>query len=58
MAETCRDCKRPIIACDTLPSHVGCSSGYGWIHAEPHWGHSCGPLSKRQYARPEAAAGG
>lgn len=54
---TCRYCKRPIIRCDTQPGHGGCSSGYGWIHDEPFWGHACtrraGPY-KREYARPEA----
>lgn len=52
---TCRYCRRPILRCDTLPSHCGCSSGWGWIHAEPWWGHSCGRYpSRREYARPEA----
>jgi hypothetical protein len=54
---TCRYCRRPIVACDTVPSHVGCSSGYGWIHAEPWWGHSCQrPGKYSQYARPDAPA--
>lgn len=54
---TCRHCRRPIIACDTQLSHVGCSSGYGWIHAEPYWGHPCSPPGHwRDYARPDAPA--
>lgn len=54
--ETCRHCHRPVIRCDSLPSHCGCSSGYGWIHAEPWWGHSCRrPGQFSQYARPEPA---
>jgi XRE family transcriptional regulator, regulator of sulfur utilization len=48
----CRHCRRPILACGTLPPHGGCSSGYGWIHAEPHWGHSCRGRSGTTYARP------
>jgi hypothetical protein len=54
---TCRHCRRPIIACDAQLSHVGCSSGYGWIHAEPYWGHPCSPPGHwRDYARPDAPA--
>lgn len=53
---TCRYCHRPIIRCDSQPEHIGCSSGYGWIHVEPWWGHGCGRVSLRRYARPEPEA--
>lgn len=58
---TCR-CGQLIIRCVTQPSHIGCSSGYGWIHLDP-WGHSCQPRSGAPYApqadpQPASAAGG
>lgn len=54
-AVACRYCLKPILRCADQPSHAGCSSGYGWIHAEPYWGHSCGRASDRHYARPGEA---
>lgn len=48
----CR-CGKPIVRCAGQTPHIGCSSGYGWIHAEPDWGHSCRPRSGAPYAQPE-----
>lgn len=57
-AATCRHCRKPIIRCDTVPSHTGCGSGYGWIHSNPdQWGHSCQPRSSAPYAQPAPADG-
>lgn len=52
---TCR-CRHPIIRCDSQPWHAGCSSGHGWIHAGPHWGHLCGGALGTEYARPWQAS--
>jgi hypothetical protein len=50
---TCRHCGHPIVRCDTVPSHAGCGSGFGWIHSDPdQWGHSCRPRSGAPYAQP------
>jgi hypothetical protein len=52
---TCWHCRKPIARCDSLPSHIGCSSGHGWIHTNPEqWGHDCEPRSGPPYARPDA----
>lgn len=50
---TCRHCHRPVVACAAQSSHCGCSSGYGWIHAEPRWGHSCRLPGQHRYAQPQ-----
>jgi DNA-binding XRE family transcriptional regulator len=52
---TCR-CGKPILRCATQRPHSGCSSGYGWIHAAPNWGHSCQPRTGSPYARPQGAS--
>jgi hypothetical protein len=52
---TCRHCRKPIVRCADNPGHIGCSSGYGWIHADP-WGHTCQPRSNGPYAQPETEA--
>lgn len=46
-------CRKPIVPCVTLPSHFGCSSAYGWIHANGG-AHACEPRSDGPYALPEA----
>lgn len=52
-AMTCKHCKKPIIRCDVLPSHFGCSSAYGYIHDNPR-AHACEPRSDGPYAQPES----
>lgn len=54
MPDTCKHCRKPIARCEEFPAHAGCSSGYGWIHLEPNWGHSCQPRSGAPYAQPVA----
>jgi hypothetical protein len=57
-AAMCKHCRRPIIRCDTVRSHAGCGSGYGWIHSDPEqWGHSCEPRSGAPYAQPAVTPG-
>ncbi len=53
MADTCKHkrCGKPIIRCETLPPHFGCSSAYGWIHANGG-AHACEPRSDGPYAQP------
>lgn len=54
----CRHCGKPIVRCENQPSHIGCSSGYGWIHADPNWGHTCvRRAASPSYARPEVNRG-
>jgi hypothetical protein len=48
----CRHCKKPVVRCETLPSHIGCSSAYGWIHAGGGR-HACFRTSGFSYAEPE-----
>jgi hypothetical protein len=58
-AVVCRHCRKPIVRCDTVPSHIGCGSAHGWIHTNPEqWGHSCEPRWTAPYAQPleEAAS--
>lgn len=47
----CKRCRRPIVRCETLPAHFGCSSAHGWIHSEPRT-HACEPRSDGPYAVP------
>jgi hypothetical protein len=48
---SCKNCRKPIVRCETLPSHCGCSSAYGWIHAGGG-AHDCirrsGPVTRAQ----------
>jgi hypothetical protein len=54
---TCKHCHRPIVRCASVPSHIGCSDGHGWIHSDPdQWGHSCEPRFTGPYAQPEEAS--
>lgn len=55
--QRCKHCHKPIVRCDSVPVHIGCGSGYGWIHSTPEqWGHSCRPRSGSPYAQPEDAS--
>ena len=47
----CRHCRKPLVRCDTLPSHIGCSSAYGWIHGDGGR-HACFRTSGFSYAEP------
>lgn len=51
----CKHCAEPIWRCGRLPSHGGCSSASGWIHAIG-WRHSCGGSSSGNYALPDEGA--
>lgn len=57
MSDTCKHprCGKRIVRCDTLPSHCGCSSACGWIHAVSER-HFCGVGPAGLYARPAASA--
>lgn len=46
-------CRKPIVRCETLPAHCGCSSAYGWIHAN-EGAHACEPRADGPYAQPES----
>ena len=57
--DTCWHCRKPIVRCDSVPYHIGCGPGHGWIHTNPEqWGHSCEPRSGHPYARPDAPSSG
>lgn len=51
----CKNCARPLVRCDSLPSHGGCSSAAGWIH-EIGWVHACRSGPAGSYAYPSAVA--
>ena len=48
---TCRHCQKPIIRCESVPVHIGCSSAYGFVHADTRF-HTCEPRSNGPYAQP------
>jgi hypothetical protein len=50
----CKNCPGPIERCAARPSHAGCSSAYGWIHADGG-AHACEPGSDGPYAQPSDA---
>ena len=54
---TCKHCKKPIIPCESVPAHFGCSSARGFLHADQR-AHACEPRSDGPYATPEAATQG
>jgi hypothetical protein len=50
---TCKHCNKPIIRCESVPSHFGCSSARGYLHDGTR-AHGCKPRSDGPYAEPEA----
>ena len=52
---TCEHCKKPIVRCESVPEHIGCSSAYGFIHEDTR-AHACKPRSDGPYAEPAKGA--
>ena len=51
----CKHCKKPVIRCESVPVHIGCSSGRGFVHAGTR-AHGGEPRSGGPYAEPAVRA--
>jgi len=57
MTSDCRNCGKPIIPCESIPAHFGCSSACGFLHVDPR-AHACEPRSDGPYAQPSSSVSG